>query len=292
MTEHLIDIADQPARLKVAHEQIVIASGETERRVPLAEVGALVVSHPTVTYTQAVLAGLMAHGGVFIACDSRHLPVGMMLPLEGHHLHAERLQQQIAASEPTRKRLWQQVVRAKIGAQAALLRQRTGEDRGLEALAAKVRSGDPDNIEAQAARRYWTALFNDVSFRRNQDAPGLNAALNYGYTVLRGIVARAVVAAGLHPALGLHHHNRYDAFALVDDLMEPYRPIVDEVVASDAVFAEPLTPPCKRELVAEILGPHCIEGENRSLFDCAAMTAVSLVKVFQGAGRQLVLPLS
>ena len=290
MTERILDISSQPAALRVKHEQLVVHTDDIEQSIPLAEIAALIVSHPAVTYTQGVVSGLMNAGAAFIACDARHMPSGMMLPVEGHHLQAERVGKQIAASLPLRKRVWQQIVREKIRSQGRLLKRIHGNDKGLAALADRVQSGDPKNVEAQAARRYWPALFGGAEFRRNREAPGRNAALNYGYTVLRATVGRAIAGAGLHPSIGVHHHNRYDAFCLADDLMEPYRVLVDGAVAADERFDGPLAPTGKRVLVVALMGPHPAGEEMRSLFDCVAATAVSLVKVFEGARKGLAFP--
>jgi CRISPR-associated protein Cas1 len=292
MTERILDIAEVPARLSVRHEQLVIAHDDQETTTPLEEVAALIVSNPGVTYTQAVIVKLMEAGGVFIVCDGRHLPAGMMLPLEGHHVQTARLRQQIEASEPTRKQAWKQLVQAKVEAQGRLLERVHGQDHGLVAMAGRVRSGDADNVEAQAARKYFPALFGQ-EFQRNRDMTGTNALLNYGYTVLRAIIARALVGAGLHPSIGLHHHNRYDPYCLAADVMEPFRVLVDEAVLEylrqnkDAVE---LNPSAKRHLITALMRRYAIEDEDRSLFDIAARTAVSLVRVFEGTGRSLALP--
>lgn len=294
MLERILDIAEAGAFIKVQREQLLIERQDAEaQRMPLEEVAALVVSHPAVTYTQAVLAGLMRHGGVFIACDGRRLPAGMMLPLVGHHLQQERIRIQLEAGKPVRKRAWQQIVRAKIRAQARLLHARTGEDCGLSAMAQRVRSGDPENLEAQAARRYWPALFSGVQFRRDPDGEGVNVWLNYGYAVLRGLVARAVVATGLHPSLGLQHHNRYDPYCLADDLMEPYRPLIDgAVVALGAPGGREveLTPAVKQALMAPLFTRQVVLGQERSLFEVLGLSAYSLQRMFQGEGKQIILP--
>ncbi|RKY25026.1 MAG: type II CRISPR-associated endonuclease Cas1, partial [Planctomycetota bacterium] len=226
MTERVLDLSEEPARLRVRYGQLVIRrSGMPDAAVPLVDLAVLVASNPQVSYTNAVLAGLAEAGGTFITCDRKHQPAGMLLPLRSHSLQAERFARQASASQPTRKRLWRQIVRAKIRAQSNLLKKLYGNDRGLSALISRVKSGDPQNLEAQASRRYWPALFADKSFRRDPDREDQNRFLNYGYAIIRAIVARAICAAGLHPSLGLHHHNRYNAFCLADDLLEPLRPI-------------------------------------------------------------------
>jgi len=221
MTERMIDLGDEPARLRVHLDQLVIERGKDERSsVPLEEVGVVVVSHPQVSFTHAVLAGIAGRNAAFVVCDDRHMPVGMVLPLQSHHLQSERFSRQAVTALPVRKRLWQQLVKAKVTAQGRVLDELRGTDHGLCALASRVRSGDPDNIEGTASRRYWPYLFADPAFRRDRDADDQNRHLNYGYAVLRAIVARAICAAGLHPSLGLHHHNRYDTFPLASDVME------------------------------------------------------------------------
>jgi len=294
MTDRIIDISEQPARLSVRYDNLVIESdGQETQSLPLAELGVLVVSNPQVSFTHAVLSGLAAAGGAFIACDERHMPVGMLLPIAGHYVQAERFARQTEAALPTKKRLWQQIVQAKLKAQARLLQELRGDDGGLLALAERVRSGDPDNMEARASRLYWTALFEDPAFRRNREGEDQNRLLNYGYAVLRAIVARAVCAAGLHPSIGVHHHNRYDAFCLADDLMEPFRPLVDRAVVqyvglygADA----PLDKGAKAALLESLTGRFTLDGEERALFDVAARCASSLAAVFEGKAKGLLLP--
>jgi len=294
MIERIIDISQRPARLSVREGLLVIECEEGEKSTtPLEELAALVVSHPRVSYTHAVLSGIAAHGGAFVACDEKHLPAGMLLPLNAHYVQAERFARQARASEPLKKRLWQQIVTAKVLAQAAVLRQVRGDDQGLAALARTVRSGDPQNIESRASCRYWPALFNAPHFRRNTNARDQNQHLNYGYAVLRAIVGRALCACGLHPSLGLHHHNRYDAFCLADDLMEPFRPLVDRTVARwvDAHGSQcPLDREAKGVLLESLTGRVELNGELRTLFDVARRAAASLAAAFQGKSRKLALP--
>jgi len=292
MTDRVVDISDGPAALSVADERLTIRRGDETHRIPLGEVGVVVVAHPAVTYTHAVLAGLARHGGALIACGPDRMPAAMLLPVAGHHAQAERFDRQAHASAPTRKRLWQQLVRAKIKAQARLLEAVHGSDAGLAALISRVRSGDPQNVEATAARRYWGALFGKA-FRRRHDAEDHNRNLNYGYAVLRGVVARAVCAAGLHPSLGLHHHNRYDAYCLASDLTEPFRPVVDRAVfewvgehGTDAPFDKS----AKAHLLHALIARYNIRGEWRTLFDVLSRTAASLAAVFEGRRKALLLP--
>jgi CRISPR-associated protein Cas1 len=294
MNNRILDLSSAPARLHVRTAQLLIEpDAGPPVTVPLADIAVLVVAQPQVRYTHAVLSELAAAGGVFVACDRACLPVGMLVPLAGHCLQAERFAAQARASLPLKKRLWRQIVRAKIRAQAQLLADLRGDDRGLAALVSLVRSGDTANVEARASRRYWPALMNSPQFRRRRDGADANRLLNYGYAVLRAIVARAVCAAGLHPSLGLHHHNRYDAFLLADDLMEPLRPLVDrvvaEVVAQRGLQVE-LDAAVKRDLLMALTGRILVDGQQRTLFDAASRTAVSLADVFLDQADRLTLP--
>lgn len=219
-----------PSYLHVQHAQLVIErDGERAGQVPIEDLGVLLVDHSGAVLSEGLLAACAENDATVVFCDDKHLPSAVLLPLAGHSVQAETIRAQTAMSLPLRKRLWQQVVQAKIKAQAAVLREQTGSAAPLGAMIARVRSGDPDNVEAQAARAYWPRLFGP-DFRRNRSAEGANALLNYGYSVLRAAAARAVCAAGLHPSVSLHHHNRYDALCLASDLMEPVRPIVDRTV--------------------------------------------------------------
>jgi CRISPR-associated protein Cas1 len=197
---------------------------------------------------------------------------------------------QAAVSLPTRKRIWKQIVQAKIRAQARALVEIRGADLGLGALADRVRAGDPQNLEAQAAVRYWKMIFGRTDFRRRPDAPDENRFLNYGYTVLRAMVARAVCAAGLHPSLGLHHHNRYDAYQLADDLMEPFRPIVDRAVVrlSDELGSSAeMGGQVKGKIVGALTSRYLVDEEWRTVTDLIQRTAFRLCAVFSGRVRDL-----
>lgn len=294
MHNRIIDISDTGARLSVRHQQLIVARQDCpDVSVPFSDIAVLVLAHPQVSLTQPVLATLIQHGGTLVTCDERRLPAAMLLPLQTHSVQTERITAQAASSLPTRKRLWQQIVRAKIQAQADVLTEFRQTDSGLLALIPNVRSGDPSNIEAQAARRYWTALFSCNTFRRDRDAQDQNRLLNYGYAVLRAIVARAVCAAGLHPSLGLHHHNKYNAFCLADDLMEPYRPVVDRVVAlyvEEHGYESDFDQSARREMLESLAGRCHYGGESRTLFDAASRTASSLAEIFLGHQRDLALP--
>jgi CRISPR-associated protein Cas1 len=294
MSHRIVELADGPALLHVKHSQLVIEREGCEAvTTPLEELAVLVLTHPRVQLTQSVIAGISALGGTVVICDSKYLPTAMLLPLQANFVQTERYAKQAEASEPLRKRLWQQLVQAKIRAQARALEAVQGGDSGLRAMAERVRSGDVENLEAQAARRYWPLLFRDPYFRRGNEGPNQNNHLNYGYAILRGVVARATCAAGLHPSFGLNHHNRYNPFCLADDLMEPFRPLVDLAVArwvegNDP--AEPLTVDTKRWILEHLLGRFQIDGEERTLFDCAGRLAASVVRAIMLEIRELNVP--
>lgn len=241
MIKRIVEIST-PRYLHLQYGQLVIEHEKEEvGRIPLEDLGVLILDNPGLVYSQAVLIGCQAASAVVVICDQKHMPCSVLLPMDGHSLHSRVLQEQINASEPTRKRLWQQIVEAKILAQAHVLQSLTGDSAPLPLYAGRVKAGDPENFEAQAARIYWPRLFGN-EFRRDQDAPGINALLNYGYAIIRAAVARALSGAGLHPALGVHHSNQYNGFCLADDVMEPLRPLVDlrvhEVVHSEGTEVE------------------------------------------------------
>jgi len=294
MIERILDISEKPANLRLRNGLLVMqGEGEEPVTMPLEDVAVLVVSNPQVTFSQAILSGIAASGGAFVVCNEKHMPVGMLLSLTGNFVQAERFALQANVPVPTRKRLWQQIVRVKIKAQANLLKRLRGNDEGLAALAERVRSGDPGNLEGQASRRYWPALFARKDFRRDAEAADQNRHLNYGYAVLRAIVARAICAAGLHPSLGLHHHNRYDAFCLADDLMEPFRPKVDGAVWGIVAKSGPaamLDRTTKAALLQAITGRVTVQGESRTVFDAASIAASSLVAVLEKRAKRLILP--
>lgn len=239
MTRHVVEIASDRRILRLERGFLVIEEEETENaaKVPLDDIQALLVSAPAATLSTRVIAALSERGAPIVISATNYMPVSIVLPLNGHGDTAGVQSDQIAASAAHRKRLWQKIVRAKIRGQAWSLRvssgvrsEREGAARHLDAMVSRVGSGDPTNLEAQAARAYWTVLMG-AGFRRDPSAGGRNAALNYGYAVLRACVARAVVASGLNPAIGIFHANRHNPLCLVDDLMEPFRPLVDRLVA-------------------------------------------------------------
>lgn len=295
MTERILDFSEDSAELGVSLQRLLVKRGEEELTIPLEEIGVLIAAHPRLHFSLSALTGICAHGGILVLCNEKRMPVGMVLPLDTHYLQTERLAAQVSASVPCKKQLWKQVIRAKVTGQGSTLQLLKGDDAGLISLAKAVRSGDPANVEGQASRRYWTALFGE-DFLRDPEEAGVNSMLNYGYAVLRAIVARAICAAGLHPSMGLHHHNRYNPFCLADDLMEPYRPVVDRIVfkaSGGSTAGLLLSKDEKRKLLQGLADARCeICGESKGLFDAAQKTASSLAAVFGKDEGRLALPTS
>ncbi|MAM76576.1 type II CRISPR-associated endonuclease Cas1 [uncultured Tistrella sp.] len=230
MLRRTIAISSGPTRLSVAHRQLVIDRQDQPRAtVPIEDIGTVVVDHPAVTYTHDVLVSLADAGAGLVVCGRGHLPVAMLVATVGHGTQTARHIVQVDATPGLKRRLWGRIIRTKILLQADVAQQATGQDDGLAPLAARVKPGDPENLEAQAAQRYFKAVFGQ-GFRRRRDGATPNDLLNYGYAIMRSSVARAVVASGLAPALGLHHRHRNNPFCLADDLIEPFRPMIDRVV--------------------------------------------------------------
>lgn len=324
MIKRTLEISREPAHLSVRDEQLVLKrDGQTVGQVPCEDIGVVLVDHPQTTYTHGALAKLAESDAAVVICGRDHLPAAILLPMADHSQVVWRLDAQLGVSRPLRKQLWRQLVVAKVQAQARNLSEELPAHRKLLALAREVRSGDPTNIEAQAARVYWNNWLGSVPnsasqgsvpnscseelgtdplaphdplagiFRRDPDLPGLNSFLNYGYAVLRAAVARAIVAAGLLPSVGLHHCNRGNAFCLADDLMEPLRPLVDDRVRElHRQGYEELNQPAKAailELLAERVrfgdevGPLMVELHRY---------VASLVRCYTGEAKELEIPVA
>ena len=295
MVGRIVEIADDRRHVFVHRGFLVVRDTEGERKelgqIPLDDIAAVIANAHGLTYTNNLLVALAERGAPFVLCGANHNVVGMLLPMDGHHVQARRIEAQLAASLPTVKRLWATVVKAKLEQQAAALEAAGAATAPLLALVGKVRSGDPENIEGQGARRYWSLLFG-AGFRRDQDGDGLNALLNYGYTVLRSATARAVVAAGLHPSIGLHHSNDANPMRLVDDLMEPFRPVVDLKAWQLLRAGEAhVTPEAKRGLVRVLYDDMQTPQGVTPVMVCMQRLATSLAQVYLGERARLDLPL-
>jgi CRISP-associated protein Cas1 len=294
VTNRIIDISETPARLSAQNGLLRIeAAGAEARTIPFSHLAAVVCGHPQVTFTQAVIAELAEAGALLIACDAKRLPVAMILPLRTHHRQTTQFQWQAAAGLPLRKRIWRQIVTAKIVSQSGALARLRGEGGALELMAKRVKTGNATQMESLASRYYWPLLFGDAAYRRGEEEDSRNALLDYGYAVVRAIVARALCGAGLHPALALHHHNQYDPYPLANDMMEPFRPLVDEWVAGwcgSRPGPWPLDRESKSGLLSRLSDRFTGKGEDRTLFDWAERAAEQLARCLDGSREDLEFP--
>jgi len=285
-----------PAYLKTANEQLIIEmqdSGET-KSAPIEDIGLLILDHQQITITQALIARLLANNVALITCNHTHHPTGLLLNLEGNSLQSQKFTAQVEASIPLKKQLWQQTVVAKIMNQAALLEKERVENKPLLKYVREVKSGDSGNCEAKAAAYYWKHLFPDfLQFRRERYGAPPNNLLNYGYAILRAVVARSLVASGLLPTLGIHHRNQYNTYCLADDMMEPYRPFVDQVVCDivrmNGKFLE-MGARMKEQLLALPAMDVKIEQQKSPLMNAVQRTTASLAKCFSGESRKILYP--
>ena len=262
--------------------------------VPIEDIGILILDSPHITLSNALIAELNQNNVAMLSCDAQHLPYGLMLPMFSHHAFTEKMYQQLESSQPLKKNLWQQTIVAKISNQAAFLRQHGIDDRKMQYYLGLVRSGDPQNVEGRAAAYYWEQLFmSHKNFTRSRDGEMPNPMLNYGYAILLAIVARAIVASGMIPAVGIHHRNKYNPWCLASDIMEPYRPYVDRLViqvASEISDCEELTPDIKRKLLQIPVIDIVIDGSNSPLMVGVQRTTASLSACFEGSARRIIYP--
>ena len=300
-----------PAYLSLKNAQLVIKLPEVEKNdtlpesfkvqtqvtKPIEDIGVVVLDNQRITITTGAIEALLENNCAVITCDHRSMPVGLMLPLSGNTTQSERFRDQINASLPLKKQLWQQTIQAKINNQASVLSScRSPEVGCLRAWARDVRSGDPDNFEGRAAAYYWRNLFGKYidNFTRDREGVPPNNALNYGYAILRAIVARALVSSGMLPTLGIHHHNRYNAYCLADDIMEPYRPYVDEyvfrLIQKHGLPSEELSKAWKAELLLIPTLDVVIGGKKSPLMVGVSQTTASLYKCFSGEMRKVAYP--
>lgn len=290
--ERIVDIAIDGRHLSAHRGFMVVAEDRHEvGRVPLDDVAAVIVHAHGVTWSTNLVVALAERGAILLLCGTNHSPVAVCLPIDGHHAQNGRMRAQWEAGRPLAKQLWRRVIVAKIRWQGAALAATGKPHAPFDLLARRVGSGDPDNVEAQAARRYWPLLMGE-DFRRNRDADGANALLNYGYAILRSLCARAVVAAGLHPSIGVHHANRGNPFALADDVIEPFRPLVDLLTLRLlAAGATTVTPEAKRAFARLIALDLTGEASITTLANAVARVAQTLASAFQsGRAGDLWLP--
>jgi CRISP-associated protein Cas1 len=290
--ERIVDIATDSQHLSAYRGFLVVSKDREEiGRIPLDDVAAVIIHAHGVTWSTNLVVALAERGALMVLCGSNHAPVAVCMPLDGHHGQNARMRAQWQTGKPLAKQLWREVVVAKIRWQAAVLESRGVPADAFDTLARRVRSGDPDNVEAQAARRYWPLLMGE-DFRRDRGAGGVNGLLNYGYTILRSLLARSVVAAGLHPSVGIHHANRGNAFALADDLIEPFRPLVDAMaVQLKARGCLEVTPEAKRAFAGLIAVDLPGETGTTTVSGAAVRLAQSLCRCFEtGKSSELSLP--
>ena len=298
-----------PAYLSVRLEQLEIRLPQVEnnatltegfkesvvKRVPIEDIGVVILDHKQISITQGALGALLDNNVAVITCDNSRMPSGLMLPLSANTTQAERFRHQIEASQPLKKQLWQQTIQAKIWNQAAVLHSQRGLYCGnMDAWVKQVKSGDSDNLEGRAAAYYWQNLFGNIKgFRRDREGIPPNNLLNYGYAILRAVVARSLVGSGLLPTLGIHHHNRYNAYCLADDIMEPYRPYVDKLVAEivdSGVDISELNKELKSKLLSIPVLDVVIGGRRSPLMIGVGMTTASLYKCYSGELRKIAYP--
>lgn len=268
---------------------------EAERTIPIEDIGVVILDNRRITITSGVMEALLENNCAVITCNQKSMPVGLLLPLCGNTTQNERFRSQIDASLPLRKQLWQQTIKQKILNQEYVLRTNTDKETNcMRVWSNDVRSGDPDNLEARAAAYYWKNLFiNYPNFVRDREGTPPNNLLNYGYAILRAIIARALVGSGLLPTLGIHHHNRYNAYCLADDIMEPYRPYVDQLVL-DIIQRNLEISDITRDLKMQLLGipmlDVVINGKRSPLMIAAQQTTASLARCFAGENKRISYP--
>ena len=291
-------VFESPGHLSLADRQLCFTArgGEDEsakKTVPVEDIGMVVVENRQITFTAALMQALVENNAVAVFCDDRHLPSAYCTAFTGNSTASRVVRAQLSATETLKDRLWRQTVAAKIRNQAQVLAHRGGDGRGrLERMADKVRNGDPENVEGVAARFYFSTVAGVSGFTRSPDGDMPNAALNYGYAIIRAAMARALVGSGLLCVAGIHHHNQYDPFCLADDIMEPYRPFVDEeVFGSPVAFSgEEMTRDMKRRLLALLGADVVIDGMKRPLQNAMSCTTASLARCFLKEAKDIEYP--
>jgi len=302
MIKRIVEISQAKTYLSIHYGQLLLKQGgEQISSIPCEDIGVLLVDHQGVTYTHSVFTELLDGGAAIVLCGGNHHPAGMLLPIESNSVQTERFRQQIEAKEPVKKRLWKQIVKAKIKHQAKLAGKDSDLYRALMIMRENVRSGDPENIEAQASRKFWPIYLQDmdstnsqqIQFRRNINGAPPNNMLNYGYMVMRAAVARALCSAGLLPSLGIHHRNRYNAFCLADDLLEPFRGFAESRVRDiyfDVGPVDDLEQTTKAKLLEVLYEEVNIGGFKGPLMVGLHRTMASLQRCFAGEQKEIDLP--
>jgi len=294
---------ENPAFLSTKEEQLVVSLIKDTSipdivktvTIPIEDVGVVVLDNKQITITHALLNKLIENNAAVITCDDHHMPSSLFMPVAGNTTQCERFAVQINASVPLKKQLWQQTIQQKIMNQGWLLKNAGYTSDNMTEWVRNVKSDDAEYHEARAAAYYWSRIFSGyiMDFKRGREEPDPNNLLNYGYAILRAVVARSLVATGLLPTLGIHHRNRYNAYALADDIMEPYRPFVDKIVL-EIIAEKPLTydlnPEMKKRLLAIPVLDVIIDGQTSPLMIAMQRTASSVYFCFSGEQRKLLYP--
>jgi len=284
-----------PAHLYMRNQQMVVElrdEQKTTKTLPIEDLGVVILEHPQITLSASLLEELMNAQVAVITCNSKYMPSGLFLPLEGNSVQTERMRTQLEASIPLKKQLWQQTVKAKIDNQGRVLEKLGIPSERMNNLQQRVLSGDSGNLEAQAASHYWGKIYGN-KFVRSRDPETPNAQLNYGYAILRSVVARALTASGMFPSIGIHHKNKYNAFCLADDIMEPYRPYVDWMVLHLPGIHETTEGLSKDQKIELLKLPQLdvqIGEVQRPLFHAVSITTASLYRCFEGSNRKIIYP--
>jgi CRISPR-associated protein Cas1 len=289
-----LNLKDKQLQIDLPHLKS-LGEKESKKNIPIEDIGIVILDHQQITITHGCMAALLANNVALITCNHTHHPVGLLLPIDGHHTQSERYKYQIEASQPLKKQLWQQTIQAKILNQAAILFNRGIACDNMLHWAKSVKSGDPDNYEGRAAAYYWKNVFpKKLDFFRGREGDPPNNLLNYGYAILRAIVARGIVSSGLIPTLGIHHKNKYNAFCLADDVMEPYRPFVDQIVLkiidNGENFLE-LSSAIKSQLLNIASVDVSFERGTSPLMVGVQYTTASLAKCYEGTLRKINYPI-
>jgi CRISPR-associated protein Cas1 len=293
MIKRTIVLSNQ-AYIKKENNQLVVQQGNETKSVPIEDIGVLMLESHQCTITESVLSSLLANNAVVVSCDTSHHPDGIMFPIAGNVLHTAVLKDQLNASVPLKKQLWQQTMKAKILNQAAVLAMLGIDITPMEYWAKKLRSGDPDNYEGRAAAHYWKNFFpGDYGFTREREGKEPNGMLNYGYAIVRAAMARAIVCSGLHPAIGLHHKSQYNPFCLADDLMEPFRPFLDLIIrqlCTEQGQCAEISTENKKRILSILSVDVWIEEERKPLLLGMTSTTSSLVRCYEKESRKITFP--
>ncbi len=292
MVQRTIAVSRCPAHLSNRHKQLVLRVEDKEiDSIPMEDIGIVVVDNPNASFSQRCLASLATAGAVVLICDEKHLPIGMLLPMTRHTNLVSRLSIQIELSKARRKKIWAQIVAEKIRAQARSFSEDSPPYGKLQGIARQVRSGDPDNREAYAAQVYWKHIFGETRFKRDRTDGEVNGLLNYGYAIMRAILARAVISSGLNAAIGVNHSNRSNPFCLIDDLIEPLRPMIDRIVVNLVRNGITEVCPSSKKTLLQIPTETCgFNGETGPLETVVQKYVSSYVAVISGERTDLQFP--